>query len=307
MNSPAGERIFVTGGTGFFGRSILSMLRRGRIRGKLTILSRNPEAFRRRHPLLAAAGAEFVAGDVRNFPFPVGKFDSILHAAAPAATATAPGETRSIICDGTCRVLEFARRSKIEKLLFVSSGAVYGPLSSEDGPVAEDHPCRPADEYGRAKLEAERMCLGSGMRVSIARCFAFTGPHLDRNVHFAIGNFIGDALAGRPIVISGDGAPVRSYLYADDLVEWLFALLRNDGSQLICNIGSDRGITIRELAETVSRVLKSEGGVNVLNRRENGGRSYYVPDVNLIRRKFGVSISTDLEEAIRLSAIPPAE
>ena len=305
----SGHRVLFTGGTGFFGRSLLSRLRRaGGVGGELAILSRSPEEFRAANPVLTALdGVTLLRGDVRDFDFPPGEYDLVIHAAAPARVGMAPGEQRSIILDGTRRVLEFSRSRGVEKLLFVSSGAVYGPLDIEEGPVAEEHPCRPADEYGAAKLEAERMCLDSGIDAVVARGFAFTGPYLPRDRHFAIGNFIGDALAKRPVVISGDGSPVRSYLYADDLADWLCALLLRGEAGSVCNVGSDRGVTIRELAELVNRNLSSPAGVKTLGRPGSGARNFYLPSVDRIRRALGVAVSVELDEAIRRSALPPEE
>lgn len=302
MTGNGATRILLTGGTGFFGKSILSMRQRGRTpETDLSILARTPEAFRGAFPSLVS-GVTFYPGDVRGFAFPDAEFDAVIHAAAPARTGLPPGEMRSIILEGTRRVLGFARERRVKKLLFVSSGAVYGPLDFAAGPVAEDRPCRPTDEYGKAKLEAERMCLDSGMDAVIARCFAFTGPYLARNIHFAIGNFIGDALAKRPITIRGDGSPVRSYLYADDLVDWLFALLFRGEPGEAYNVGSARAVTLAELARLVTRELNPGGEVRVLNQDAGPGRSYYVPDVSLAERRCGVSASVPLAEAIRRSA-----
>jgi len=305
----SGHRALLTGGTGFFGRSLLSRLRRsGGVGGGLAILSRSPETFRDRDPVLAGlAGVTMLRGDVRDFDFPPGEYDLVIHAAAPARTGLPPGEQRSIILDGTRRVLEFAKTRGVEKLLFVSSGAVYGSLDMKEGPVTEEHPCRPTGEYGIAKLEAERMCLDSGIDTVIARGFAFTGPYLARGIHFAIGNFIADALAKRRITISGDGSPVRSYLYADDLADWLLALLLRGEPGSVFNVGSDRGVTIRELAELVNRTLSSPAGVQILGGSGTGAGSFYLPSVERIRRALGAAVTVELDEAIRRSALPPDE
>ena len=291
---------FLTGGTGFFGKSILSMLNRGFGKGmELTILSRNPEDFLSSCPeFLGLKQVHFLTGDVRDFVFPKQSFDYVLHAAAPAC-AMPPGVERDIIVNGTRRVLDFARQCGARRLLYVSSGAVYGPQPPELERISEDYPCKPITEYGIAKYEAEQMCLESGIDCVIARCFAFVGPYLNRNIHFAIGNFIRDCLAGKDIEIKGDGTPFRSYLYADDLVEWLFKVLLDGKSGSAYNIGSDQAISIRNLAEVVRRVLKSDNDILVRGTPIPGkAAERYVPDVSKIRQELNVSIKTDLKEAI---------
>ena len=294
------KSIFLTGGTGFFGKSILSMLKRGFLNNlNFTVLSRDPEKFLTENPEFNGLPlVDFIAGDVRNFQFPDRSFDYIFHAAAPAM-AMPPGVERDIIINGTRRVLEFARHCKARRLLYVSSGAVYGPQPPDLERIPEDYPCRPVTEYGIAKYEAEQMCLDSGIETVIARCFAFVGPYLNRNIHFAIGNFIRDCLAGQDIVIKGDGTPYRSYLYADDLVRWLFKAMFEGKTGCAYNIGSDRAVSIRELVETVQKVLHSENRIVVCKASVPGKKpEHYVPDITRIRQELNVSITIGLEDAI---------
>jgi len=298
MNSTS---IFLTGGTGFFGKSIFSMLKRGfGSELKFTVLSRNPAKFLADHPeFTGLQSVDFIAGDVRDFQFPDQCFDSVFHAAAPAM-AMPPGVERDIIISGTKRVLDFARQCGAKRLLFVSSGAVYGPQPPDMERIPEDSQCRPVTEYGIAKYEAERMCLDSGIETVIARCFAFTGPYLNRNIHFAIGNFIRDCLENKDVEIKGDGTPYRSYLYADDLVKWLFKILLEGPAGQSYNVGSDQAVSIRELAETVKRVLQSDSNILVRGTPVPGqAPARYVPDIAKIRRELHVRIETGLEDAIR--------
>lgn len=292
--------IFLTGGTGFFGKSILSMLKRGFCPElKFTVLSRNPDKFLADNPFFSGLqSVHFISGDVRNFQFPDQSFDYIFHAAAPTM-AMPPGVERDIILTGTRRVLDFASRGGTKKFLFVSSGAVYGPQPPDLDRIPEDFPCRPITEYGIAKYKAEQMCLDSGVECVIARCFAFVGPYLNRNIHFAIGNFIRDCLAGQDIVIKGDGTPYRSYLYADDLVKWLFTILFEGHAGQTYNVGSDQAVSIRELAETVRRVLLSDSRIIIRGTPVSGQTPpRYIPDITKIRRELHVRLETGLEEAI---------
>ena len=298
--------MFITGGTGFFGKSMLDFrLRRADFcNDEWTILSRDPDGFRARFPRLAGQpGVSFVNGDVRDFAA-AGRFDDIIHAATAAVTTLSDAEMTSTIVEGTRHVIDFARRCGAERLLFTSSGAVYGPQTA---PVDETAACSPATAYGRGKLEAERMLAASELDVRIARCFAFTGPFLSRDIHYAIGNFIGDCLAGRDIVIRGDGTPRRSYLYADDLVEWLFAVLWRGETARPYNVGSARSVSIRELAEAVRAALGGACEVRVLAEAKPGPASVYVPVVSRACAELGVRESFSLEEAILRSAErPPA-
>ena len=197
-------------------------------------------------------------------------------------------------------MLDFAKSCGAKKILLTSSGAVYGPQTA---PVGEDAPCNPVTAYGKGKLEAERMCVESGLDAKIVRCFAFTGPYLNRDIHYAIGNFIRDCLAGEPIIIKGDGTPQRSYLYADDLVEWLFAVLDRGVSGCPYNVGSPEGLSIREVAERVRAALGTKNDIRVLGVSVPGTPpSVYVPDVSRAVRELGLRDTVDLTTAVRHSA-----
>jgi dTDP-glucose 4,6-dehydratase len=205
----------------------------------------------------------------------------------------------SVILDGTRRVIDFAAAKGCKKLLFTSSGAVYGPRTS---PASENDECLPVTAYGKGKLQAERMLLDSGLDVKIARCFAFAGKHLPRTIHYAIGNFIQNCLDGQPIVINGDGTPLRSYMYADDLVEWLFTILERGERGCVYNVGSDRALSIFELAETVRRVLGSKNEIVVKGRPDNAvAPSVYVPSIVRARDDLGLDVKVSLEESVQKS------
>ena len=226
------------------------------------------------------------------------------HAATPASAALErddPAEMYSIIVDGTRRVLEFARRCGAEKLLLTSSGAVYGVQPPELEQIAETFPTAPVTAYGRGKAEAERLCLESGIPAVIARCFAFVGPYLPLDAHFAAGNFIRDALAGRPIVIRGDGRPYRSYLYASDLVKWLWTLLDRGEAGRVYHVGSGRAVSIAELARIAAGLVEPALPVEVLSPAGEGLPPRYVPDISRAGRELGLRVETDLEEALRLT------
>ena len=302
------KSLFITGGTGFFGKSMLDYRLRHPdwkwSKAEWIILSRSPERFAETYPHLAKQpGVSYVAGDIRDFAFPDGRFDVIIHAATSAVTTLSDEEMTSVILDGARRVVSFAKAVACRTVLFTSSGAVYGPQSK---PIGEDAACCPTTAYGRGKLAAEQLLTDSVPDVKVARCFAFVGPYLNRRIHYAIGNFIQDCIDGRPIVINGDGTPLRSYLHADDLVEWLFAALERGESGRPYNIGSDQGLSIRELAETVRRVLGAKNDITVKGVPQPGAKpSVYVPDIARARRELGVDVTVTLEEAIRRSVTLP--
>jgi dTDP-glucose 4,6-dehydratase len=309
-----GQRLFITGGTGFFGCWLLESFACANdqlgLNARAVVLTRNPGAFAAKAPHLAKRpDLGFVTGDVRNFPFPEGSFSHVIHAGTTSSAPVEPGEMFATIVDGTRRVLEFAASHGTRKLLFVSSGAVYGRQPSDLAHVTEDHPGAPdpldaASAYGEGKRAAELLCaLASGQHgfeAKIARCFAFVGPHLPLDAHFAIGNFIRDALRGGPIQVKGDGSPLRSYLYAADLAVWLWTILFRGRPAQAYNVGSEAGVTIAEVAQTLRDGLTPPPSIQIAQAPAPAHpASRYVPATHKARTELGLQETVDLSEAIR--------
>ena len=189
--------------------------------------------------------------------------------------------------------------------MFVSSGAVYGSQQADLELIPEAFPCHPCSEYGIAKLEAEQMCISSGIHTLLPRCFAFVGPYLNRNIHFAIGNFICDALNNDIIEIKGDGTPQRSYMYADDLVRWLFTIMEHGQNGRPYNVGSDEAISILELAKTVRDVLKSKAEIRVASTPLDDHKpSRYIPSIERAKTELDLHLRFSLQRAILKSVHP---
>jgi dTDP-glucose 4,6-dehydratase len=314
------RRIFITGGTGFFGCWLLESFshinRQLGLNARATVLTRDCAGFARKCPHLAADPAlAFHAGDVRNFSFPDDDFEYIIHAATEASAKQAaeqPIEMLTTIIDGTARVLDFANAHRTRKLLLTSSGAVYGKQPANLTHVPEDYlggpdPLDPASVYAEGKRISEQMCAlqstHSSIEIKIARCFAFVGPHLPLDAHFAIGNFIGDVLAGRPIKINGDGTARRSYLYASDLAIWLWTMLFQAPSLMPINVGSSRDLSILELAQAVVQSLNASTEIHVSKNPTPGAEvARYVPSVDRAKTMLGLNQTVSLQEAIRRTA-----
>src|ERR1039457_6547484 len=223
----------------------------------------------------------------------------------------------STILAGTERTLEFAAQCGARKFLLTSSGAVYGKQPPEMTHVPETYagapdPLDAASVYAEGKRASELMCAlhrktatatGVAFEAKIARCWAFCGPHLPLDAHFAIGNFIGDVLAGRPISIAGDGTPRRSYLYAADLAVWLWTILFQAPALVPINVGSGRDVSILELAQTVEKTLAPGTRIDVAKQAVAGAApARYVPSVRRAEELLGLRETVGLEEAIRRTA-----
>jgi nucleoside-diphosphate-sugar epimerase len=311
------KRIFITGGTGFFGCWLLESFshinRKLDLNARATILTRDYAGFAMKCPHLAVDPAlVFQEGDVRTFTFPDRDFQYVIHAATEASAKQAaeqPLEMLSTIIDGTARILDFAKTHGVRKLLLTSSGAVYGKQPANLTHVPEDYLGGPdprdiASVYAEGKRVSELMCAlqstQSRIEIKIARCFAFVGPHLPLDAHFAIGNFIGDVLAGRPIHINGDGTARRSYLYASDLAIWLWTILFLAPSLVPVNVGSDHDLSILELAQAIVQSLNTSTKIHVAKTPTPGAEvARYVPSVDRAKAMLGLNQTVSLQEAIR--------
>lgn len=310
-----GASILITGATGWFGVWLVDLLfTADTILGlgiRITALSREPQRFLRRFPGFGGdSRMTWIKGDVRQFETGRYSFSHIIHAATDTsiqATPDAAARLLETIVEGTRRVLAAAGR-QCRSVLMLSSGAIYGPASTgcdrfvESGPVSAD-PAWVQSTYAAGKRAAEQLgalSVSAGVPVRIARCFAFVGPHMPFDGHFAVGNFIADAVSGRPILVKSDGRSQRSYLYMTDLMRALLMILCEGGVGRPYNVGSDQAVSIEALAHCVNRVV---GGVGVkIEGAASDPKDRYVPDITRLKTELGFAVEVALDAAITRTA-----
>jgi len=315
----ADSHILVTGGTGFFGRALLRhwAAQPVDLQPHVTVVTRSPRDFLATYPEFGELPwLGFHPGDIRNPESLPGtaRYSHVVHAAADSTRGAqlVPMARFEQIVDGTRHLLTHAERHGIPRFLFVSSGAVYGPQPPEMVGIPEHYlgmpdPLDGRQVYGVAKRSAELLCTlygqQYGLEIVIARCFSFAGRDLPTDVHFAVGNFLRDALRASPILVHGNGSPVRSYMDQRDLAKWLTVLLARGRSGEAYNVGSDQAITVRDLAYLVRDTVAPDQPVRCLGDPDRQGtRDRYVPSITKAQEELGLVPQFTLEETLREAA-----
>ena len=307
--------VLITGATGWFGTWLLDVLvaldRVHALGLAITAVSREPAAFAKKHPALhAAAAITWRRADVRDSLIDLsGPFTHIIHAATEASAklnSESPDRMFETIVCGTTNVLKLAAQHPDVKLLLISSGAVYGAQPRDCERLDEDHRgapdvLDPASAYAEGKRAAELLCAiwhaTQGVHVTIARCFAFVGPHMPFDAHFAVGNFIRDAVAGKTILIGGDGTPRRSYLYMTDLMVWLLAILVDGVAMRPYNVGGEEIVTITGLAQCCVDAVDHSSDYRIEARVKDAPD--YVPSIRRVQDELGVIMAVPLAESLK--------
>ena len=312
---------FITGGTGIIGKWLLESLcflnERYNLNLTIYVLTRSKEKFLTSYPLFRKfKNIVFFEGDVRNFSIDTLVNPSyVIHGATESASnlnLTDPLKMFEVIVKGIWNVLELSKKWNSKSILILSSGAVYG--KQEKNFLEERDPgyinfINPFSAYTVGKASGEHLAKlyfhTYKLSIKIARIFAVIGPHLLLDAHFAIGNFIKDALNGGPIIIKGDGSPIRSYLYLGDLVIWLLKILLEGKAGEVYNVGSDKPVSIKELAKLVAsctkRVFQLEKEIEVVIEKKevfSSASNIYVPSIEKAKKELGLRVFTPLEKAI---------
>lgn len=311
------KHIFLTGGSGFIGKWLLTGLLnatdRLSIRPNIVVLTRTPGDFIDTAPHLALHRVVSLhQGDVRNFSFPKGRFEIVIHAATAVAKPGTAFETFSTCLDGTKRTLEFAADSNASDFLLTSSGAIYGHAAHRLEKIPENFlggpdPLIASSAYGEGKRASEWLACAQGadsrLHVKIARIFAQVGPYLPLKGHFAMGNFLRDALAGRDLTITGDGSPVRSYLHAADTTIWLLSMLIKGAPNRAWNVGGMEEVSIEGLARRIKYLLGCRGEIRIMKPKTGSQEpERYVPDVKRALSELALPNPLTLTEAIMRTA-----
>ena len=293
--------LFIIGGTGFFGKSILDSFLRGKLKSydidDVVVLARNIDRFLNIYPEFNfQRKIHYIKGDIKT----IGKLpyaDIVIHA------ATSTNQThyklnssieRLNIELGASNYIKIAKKiHNNSKIVYCSSGAVYGKQPDHILKIKEDYPLQDLDEisllkkdYALGKRNAEKLVLKSGeagLNFSIARCFAFYGKYLPKDGHFAYSSFLESAKNGKDIIVNANHEVIRSYMHADNLVESLIKIaLNSNPSCPIYNVGSDQAISIFDLAEEIAekhdvKVIKKE-------QIDYDNVDRYVPNTDKLKR-----------------------
>jgi dTDP-glucose 4,6-dehydratase len=307
-----GKSLFITGSTGFIGYWLLLTIHCLNQNGasiSVRALSRDPVAFLERHPeIREMEWLQWSQGDIRNYEFPSETIDAIIHAATDTSPAAAenPEEFCNSIVSGTRHVLDHAIKSHTKRILFLSSGTVYGEQKPDLERIKESSPFKNAFNVNDGYLQGKRLSEGLVDRYSrhlktvIARCFTFVGHGLP--THLAIAQFIRAALNHDNIFVHSDGKPLRSFLYAADMCIWLLALLAKGKSGQAYNVGSPEAYTLAETASLVRDKLSPEKLVIIQHGMGRSARHSYIPDVRKAEKELGLRVWTSLPQAILQTA-----
>jgi len=319
-------RILMTGCSGLFGLWLLDLLRCANEELNLDIqagvLTRHAGTFYSRYPHLQHMdGLTAIEGDIRSFV--LGKFQPthLIHGATTSAHETFNGESPlrkfDTLVDGTRHLFSLMPYGSIRAGLFLSSGAYYGKVTEGAVCIAESHAIAPLPQdldsaLGHAKRAAEFLCHANADELNIplrvARCFSFSGAGLPLDLHYAVGDFVQQALNSQTVEVKGDGTAVRSYLHLGDLAIWLVALLScpDRDKAMVVNVGSPKGLPIRQLAELVCALSPRRPRVVVKGASDyavgNPVRSIYVPST-ACALEYGLLDWTPLYHSIKTMII----
>lgn len=308
-------RFLVLGGTGFFGRSLLDYLLR--VDGRLCVgdevifASRRPDALNLCVTNCFGVKVSTLVYDVASAEA-LPECDVVIHAAAASDSSRyklAPDEVWRTIVDGTRKVLDRLKASsRSVKLIYISSGAVYGRQHADISHIKEDAFFNDVLEpnkvdYALAKRAAERAVIDFARTFDrsaiIARCFSFVGPFLPTEAHFAIGNMMADIEAGRSVYIRASHPVFRSYMGSEEL--WDALLKMSESSDFrgeAFNVGSGESVELHEVGIELGRrygVGYSGLDFGSLSHQQI---DHYVPDVSKMLSTFSLPQCQDVYQLV---------
>ena len=297
-------RFLVTGGAGFLGTALANRLAAGGHSVHVLDDLSNGE------PQGLDGRVAFTRGDVDNVPLLwslLQDVDCVCHLAARVSVPQSvfyPREYARVNVGGTVSLMEAMRDTGIGRVIFTSSGAVYG--NQPRRLVREDDPPHPDSPYAVSKWAAEQYIhtIGAlwGIETVALRIFNAYGPGQSLPLSHApvVPRFLQQALTGGSITVFGDGRQVRDYVYVDDVIDALVAATTAAGiNRAVINVGCGRETSVEELLRHIERAIGAR--VNVLyNAEKSGGVPHLAADMSRAKELLGFHPQTDLVTGLRL-------
>jgi len=197
-------------------------------------------------------------------------------------------------------------QNKKPKILFTSSGAVYGKNNTKkkdtENKVINIYSINKLTgykkKYAKEKLFLEKKILELGLKnysVSIARCYTFIGKSIIK-YKYAISDLINDALMRPTIKLKAPKSVYRTYMHSDDLAEWLIKILKNSNKKCpIYNVGSDKVTSLRDLAKKIAKLVNKKTHFKKVLSKEY---DYYAPSITKAKKELNLKISISLNRAL---------
>lgn len=298
-------RFLVTGGAGFLGSAVANhLVASGHVVSVVDDLS-NGDAAR------LDSRVQFTKGDVDNIPLLwslLHGIDCVYHLAARVSVPQSilyPREYNRVNVGGTVSLMEAMRDQGIDRVIFASSGAIYGHQSSQ--PVRESDAPHPDNPYAVSKWAAEQYVhtIGElwGLETVALRVFNAYGPNQSLPASHApvVPRFLQAALSGGSLVVYGNGRQTRDFVYVDDVVEALATAATARGiNRRVINIGCGDEVSVLDLIGAVERATGR--GVNVLhNPQKPGGLSRLAADIGRAQELLNFRPRVRLDEGLRMT------
>ncbi|MGZ6346917.1 MAG: NAD-dependent epimerase/dehydratase family protein [Anaerolineales bacterium] len=295
----------ITGAAGFLGSSLANLLAREghQVRGIDDLSTGDPQAL--------SPDVHFTRGDVNDRPklwTLLQEVDCVYHLAARVSVPESilyPREYNAVNVGGTVSLMEAMRDVGVRRVVFGSSGAIYG--TQEIQPLTEGQTPRPNSPYAVSKLAAEYYIrtIGGlwGIETVSLRIFNAYGPgqHLPASNPPVVPYFLRQAVRNGTLVINGNGKQTRDYVYVDDVISAMVAASTAPNlNGLVINIGSGKETSIRALANLVLKVTGSQTNI-ISSAQASGGVSRLCADLSLAAQKLNYKPSISLEDGLRLS------
>ena len=294
---PDGQAILVTGGAGFIGGHLVAALAPD---NDVTVLDDGSAGDLGALP----DGVTLTEADVRDADAvadAIAEVDLVYHLAAVVSVEESvddPVRSHAVNVDGTLAVLEAARETGARAVV-TSSAAIYG--APETVPIPETAPPDPRSPYGLEKYAADRYARLYaelyGADTVVLRPFNVYGPGQTGEYAGVITAFAGQAAAGGPLTVHGDGSQTRDFVHVDDVV----AAFRRAGTADVAgrafNVGTGTAVSIAELAALVAELTGDPAIVHTERRPGDVDRS--CADVTAAREALGYEPSIELADGLR--------
>ncbi len=330
LNELKNKKLFITGGTGYVGKCLLDLIIKAdkelNLNLKVDMLTRDIKKFQKEFPLVKELKLiQYIEKDINELSNEdTNDNDFIIHAANPASSQerinllkTKPELLLETITEGTRKIIDLCKKNKQVKCLYISSGAVYNDfnknhLLKESDFISKDFcfqsDIQALDPYTLGKRLSEKMFFkvlenSEFSNFSIARCFSFIGPYLPINSGFLGSCFFKNISEQESITINNTSEIVmRSFMHSFDLSIWLLNILIQGQAGEIYNVGSEKVISVEDLAKKVSKYF---GNYSIYRKEissEGSNKKYYLPYTLKARSELGLDLKYKSIEEIIASA-----